>query len=147
MISGERKSRAGVLVVLVFALAAGARTSRAAVADPPPAGSKLGRLEQESVNDALVDLAIQVDAHADSKTIRAIHVVNQEVFSRRDWWFRWFNIFHRTTRGDIIERELLVRAGQPYDARWSRRACATCRRRRWSRWAVSLSGARAVERS
>ena len=129
MMSGERKNRAGRLTVLVFTLAASvvsARTSRAAsptAAPPspgpppaPPAGPKLGRLEQESVNDALVDLAIQVEAHPDGKTIRAIHVVNQEVFSKRDWWFRWFNIFHRTTRGPIIERELLVRAGQAYDA-------------------------------
>jgi hypothetical protein len=96
--------------------------ARARAADAPPApaavaaGPKLGRLEQESVNDALVDLGIQVDPHPDGKIIRAVYVVNQEVFSRRDWWFRWFNIFHRTTRGPIIERELLLHAGQPYDA-------------------------------
>lgn len=100
--------------------AAGAPRAHAGDATAPgalaPAGSKLGRLEQESVNDALIDLAIQIDAHPDGKIIRAVHVVNQEVFSRRDWWFRWFNIFHRTTRGYIIERELLVHAGQPYDA-------------------------------
>ena len=47
--------------------------------------------------------------------MRAVHVVNQEVFSRRDWWFRWFNIFHRTTRDYIIERELLIHAGDRYD--------------------------------
>ncbi len=83
---------------------------------PTPAPPHLGKLEQESVNDALVDLGIRIDAHPEGKTVRAVHVVNQEVFSRRDWWFRWFNIFHRTTRGYIIERELLVHAGDRYDA-------------------------------
>jgi hypothetical protein len=83
---------------------------------PAPAPAHLGKLEQESVNDALVDLGIRIDPHPEGKTIRAVHVVNQEVFSRRDWWLRWFNIFHRTTRGYIIERELLIHAGDPYDA-------------------------------
>lgn len=68
------------------------------------------------MNDALVDLGIRIDPHPEGKAVGAIHVVNQEVFSRRDWWFRWFNIFHRTTRGDIIERELLIHAGDRYDA-------------------------------
>ena len=89
-------------------------TTPASPATPAPA--HLGKLEQESVNDALVDLGIRIDPHPGGKTVRAVHVVNQEVFSRRDWWFRWFNIFHRTTRGDIIERELLVHAGDRYDA-------------------------------
>jgi hypothetical protein len=82
-----------------------------AVSSPP-----LGRLEQESVDEAMVDLGVRIDPHPEGKIIRATHVVNQEVFSRRDWWFRWFNIFHRTTRGPIIERELLIHAGQPYNA-------------------------------
>ena len=83
---------------------------------PTPAPAHLGKLEQESVNDALVDLGIRIDPHPEGKTVRAVHVVNQEVFSRRDWWLRWFNIFHRTTRGYIIERELLIHAGDRYDA-------------------------------
>ncbi len=85
-------------------------------APAPPAPAHLGKLELESVNDALVDLGIRIDPHPEGKIVRAVHVVNQEVFSRRDWWFRWFNIFHRTTRADIIERELLVHAGDRYDA-------------------------------
>jgi hypothetical protein len=105
------------------------------VSEPPPAASvvlkqapvapatasgarapaHLGKLEQESVNDALADLGIRIDWQPTGKTVRAVHVVNQEVFSRRDWWFRWFNIFHRTTRDYIIERELLIHAGERYD--------------------------------
>jgi len=75
----------------------------------------LGRLEQESFDDALAQLGLTVDAAPAGKTIGKIHVVNQEVFSRRDWWFQWFNHFHRTTRDYMLERELLVKPGQPYD--------------------------------
>jgi hypothetical protein len=123
MSSDERRAPRRQTLAALFALAVlglTMRTTWAADAPPasdsPPAPAKLGRLEQESVNDALVDLGIRVEAHPDGKTVRAIHVVNQEVFSRRDWWLQWFNIFHRTTRGYIIERELLIHPGQPYDA-------------------------------
>jgi len=92
---------------------------QAPASPPAPAANRapahLGKLEQESVNDALVDLGIRIDWQPIGKTVRAVHVVNQEVFSRRDWWFRWFNIFHRTTRDYIIERELLIPAGDRYD--------------------------------
>lgn len=75
----------------------------------------LGKLEQESVDDALAGLGLKVDPTPETKTIGTIYVVNQEVFSRRDWWFQFFNIFHRTTRAGILQRELLFKTGQPYD--------------------------------
>jgi hypothetical protein len=76
----------------------------------------LGRLEQESVDEALAALGVKIDPRPEGKTVGTIAVVNQEVFSRRDWYFQLFNIFHRTTRPWILERELLVKSGQPYDA-------------------------------
>lgn len=85
-----------------------------ALATPPP--PQLGRLEQESVSDATTALGVVVDPHPEGKTIGQVRVVNQEVFSRRDWWFQFFNHFHRTTRDYVLERELLIHAGQPYDA-------------------------------
>jgi hypothetical protein len=112
---GAGAGGAAVSAVAAAAATATAADTTSAVANPAPAGPALGRLEQESVDEALVDLGIRIEPHPEGKIIRAIHVVNQEVFSKRDWWFRWFNIFHRTTRGYIIERELLVHAGQAYD--------------------------------
>jgi hypothetical protein len=47
--------------------------------------------------------------------VGTIQVVNQKVFSRRDWYFQLLNIFHRTTRGVILRRELLLRPGDVYD--------------------------------
>jgi hypothetical protein len=81
----------------------------------PTAARPLGRLEQESVDEALATVVGRIDPSPQGKIIGQIHVVNQEVFSRRDWWFQWFNIFHRTTRADILRRELLMKPGQPYD--------------------------------
>src|SRR3954467_7967234 len=75
----------------------------------------LSRLELESVNDALTSVGARVDPAPGGKTIGRIIVVNQDVFSKRDWYFQLLNIFHRTTRGYIIERELLLKPGQPWD--------------------------------
>lgn len=89
-------------------------------AQAPPESSQdiprpLGRLEQESVDEELQALGLRIDPRPAGKTVRNIYVVNQEVFSRRDWWFQFFNVFHRTTRPGILRRELLLRPGQPYD--------------------------------
>src|SRR5437867_505872 len=71
-------------------------------------GAGLGRLEQESVDDAMTAQGLLVDPAPQGKTIGKIYVVNEDVFSKRDWYFQLFNFFHRTTRGYILERELLL---------------------------------------
>ena len=63
----------------------------------------------------MASLGVHVDPAPQGKTIGKIHVVNQDVFSKRDWYFQLFNIFHWTTRDYILERELLLRPGQAYD--------------------------------
>jgi len=75
----------------------------------------LGRLEEESVDDAMATLGVRVDPAPQGKTIGKIYVVNEEVFSKRDWYFQLLNFFHRTTRDYILERELLFRPGDAYD--------------------------------
>jgi hypothetical protein len=101
-------------VLLVLAL----RAAPPAAAQTPPADGKrpLGRLEQESVDDALKTLGQPlIDPNPQGKTIGKVFVINEDVFSQRDWYFQLFNIFHRTTRSYILERELLLRPGDPYD--------------------------------
>jgi hypothetical protein len=80
-----------------------------------PGPKPLGKLEQESFDDASGSLGLHLDPSPAGKTIGKIYVVNEEVFSKRDWWFQFFNIFHRTTRPNILQRELLFKEGQPYD--------------------------------
>ncbi len=93
----------------------GATPAAATPPHSPPPRAPLGKLEQESVDDALGGLGLTLDPAPEGKTIGHIHVSNQEVFSRRDWWLQWFNHFHRTTRPEILERELLMKPGQRYD--------------------------------
>jgi hypothetical protein len=103
-------------VALVAAIVLAAVPAAAQLSEPAPATPRpLGQLEQESVDEAMAALGLRVDPHPAGKIIRAIHVVNQEVFSRRDWWFQFFNLFHRTTRPDVLARELLMRPGDRYD--------------------------------
>jgi outer membrane protein assembly factor BamA len=94
------------------------------VAAPPPAGAQtsggdakpsLGGIERESVDEALASLGVRIDTAPQGKTIGRVFVVNQAVFSKRDWYFQLFNIFHWTTRPHILERELLFKPGQLYD--------------------------------
>jgi Omp85 superfamily domain len=92
----------------------------AAVAAPAPAPGReldrpLGSLERESLAEALATLGLTIEPHPEGKRIRKIHAVSQDVFSKHDWLFQLFNVFHRTTRPLHLERELLVAPGQLYD--------------------------------
>jgi hypothetical protein len=106
---GRAATCAAVVTLVVMAgLAGAARADEAAQ-------EHLGKLEQESVDEARGALGLEVEPAPAGKTIGTIYVVNQDVFSRRDWLFQWFNIFHRTTRENILRRELLIKPGRPYD--------------------------------
>jgi hypothetical protein len=108
-----------VLPVLASPLAArpaAAQTAAAPANAATPAKKPLGHLEQESVDDALKTLGQPlIDPAPEGKTIGKVFVVNEDVFSQRDWYFQLFNFFHRTTRGYILERELLLKPGDRYD--------------------------------
>jgi len=107
------------LVGLLAGLPAAAQTP----AGQPPAGQTvaganrpLGRLEQQSVDDAMKTLGQPlIDPAPQGKTIARVFVINEDVFSQRDWYFQLLNIFHWTTRSYILERELLLRPGDAYD--------------------------------
>jgi hypothetical protein len=75
----------------------------------------LGTLEREAVDDALAARGLRIDPAPEGKIVGTIHVVNHEVFSARDSIFRLANLLHRTTREDIIRREVLLPSGRPYD--------------------------------
>ena len=75
----------------------------------------LGTLEREAVDDALSARGLQIDLQPEGKTVGTIHVVNHEVFSARDGYLRLANLIHRTTREQIIRREVLVAPGARYD--------------------------------
>jgi hypothetical protein len=75
----------------------------------------LGTLEREAVDEALASRGLKVDPAPEGKVVGAIHVVNHEVFSARDGYFRFANLLHLTTRENILRREVLLAPGAPYD--------------------------------
>jgi hypothetical protein len=90
----------------------------AVVLAPAAAGARgleaLGVLERQAAEDALAARGLRVDPAPEGKRVGTIHVVNHEVFSPRDGYFQLLNVFHRSTREQIIRREVLLQPGQPY---------------------------------
>lgn len=75
----------------------------------------LGRFEKESVDAVLAETGFQIEPDPAGKVVRALQVFNLEVFSDSDGFLSFFNIFHWTTRREVIEREVLLRPGTPWN--------------------------------
>ena len=75
---------------------------------------RLGAFERRDVDRVLKKMKLTV-TEPQNKRIGTIHIVSLEVFSEDDGFLEWFNLFHRTTRDDIIRRELLIEPGQRWD--------------------------------
>lgn len=109
MAAGMRLAAALICLVAALLPAASGRAAE-------PALASLGALEREAVTEALALRGLTVDPAPDGKTVRAIHVVNLDVFSKRDGIFQILNRFHRTTREWAIRREVLIEPGERYEA-------------------------------
>ena len=78
--------------------------------------SKLGSYERQALHTAQTRLGLEIDSSPNNKILGHIYVVNLDVFLKSEGRFlRWFNIFHRTTRDDVIRREVILRPGQIWD--------------------------------
>jgi hypothetical protein len=68
----------------------------------------------------LIDQTLQashfkIDPKPEGKKIERIVIVPYDVFLHQDFWPNFLNIFHSTTKSDVIERELLFKEGD----RWN----------------------------
>ncbi len=77
----------------------------------------LGGLERRTLGRALAERGLALDPAPWGKTLRRIHVDNYAVFAPGDHPLDLLNAFHRTTREAAIEREVLLRPGQPWRQR------------------------------
>lgn len=75
----------------------------------------LGSFEKRALATALERKRLELDLEPYGKLVRKIHVVNLDVFGPDDGFLRVFNFLHVTTQEYIIEREVLLRPGQPWD--------------------------------
>ena len=72
-------------------------------------------------------LTAQSPADSTSRTIRAVTIQRNDIFDPAEstsWFTRLANRLHITTREGVVRRELLLKAGDPYD---SARAAETAR--------------------
>ena len=78
----------------------------------------LGTLEREAVDEALKTMGVAIDDHPEGKLVGQVHIVNLEVFGKQIpplLFLRAFNVFHATTRTEVMWREVLLRPGQRWD--------------------------------
>jgi hypothetical protein len=115
---GERvRFGPSVLAVAVLLGFAGIAEAQSA---PPPALrlNRYSAYEHQTIEDALDYLHTKEDKDPEGKTIEGIDIITLEVFERRDLVapgvFTFFNVFHTTTKHYVIDREVLLRPGQPY---------------------------------
>jgi hypothetical protein len=99
---------ASIVAVLCLALASG----RAHASDRRDA---LGTYERQALDLALATHGFELDPAPEGKTLRHIYVDTQAVFTKGEGILTWLNTLHYTTREDVIEREVLLRPGQPWD--------------------------------
>jgi hypothetical protein len=91
--------------------------SPAVAAETTPPARQLSPYEQQSLALALAEIDGQVDANPEGKRIESIEVVRLEVIEARDPAPAWLNNLHFTTQRSVIEREVLLKPGEVYDAR------------------------------
>ena len=111
-----RLSRVATVFLLAVTPAVATAQSPRQTVKTPETVETLGGLERQAVDEALAARALAVDPSPAGKRVGHIHVYNHEVFSSRDSYFQLLNIFHRTTREQIIRREVLLQPGATYDA-------------------------------
>jgi len=71
--------------------------------------------QNDLINQTLSSHHFQVDSNPEGKSIEKIVVVPYDVILHQDLWPGFFNVFHSTTKSDVIERELLFNVGD----RWN----------------------------
>jgi hypothetical protein len=72
-------------------------------------------LETERIRRALLRTGGAIDPHPERKRVESIEIVALDVFEPEDAIPQFLNWFHVTTRHHVIEREVLLRVGAPYD--------------------------------
>jgi len=88
--------------------------------DVPAAGDDsgtdgLGSYERGALALALAERGLEVEPTPAGKTVRRIHVVTIPVFGVEEGFLRWFNMFHVTSREEMVAREVLVRPGEKWN--------------------------------
>jgi hypothetical protein len=77
----------------------------------------LSKYERDILRSVLEEREFTLELNPEGKAIESIEAAPLEVFEPADPLPGWLNWFHTTSRAAVIEREVLVSAGQQYDQR------------------------------
>jgi len=114
-----------VLFSVSFFARAQAHAETIAAAAPDPM-ALLGAYQREALAKVLAERGLQLDPAPEGKRVAGIWVKNLDVYGEGDGRILGlFNLLHVTTREYVIEREVLLRPGDP----WSDDIAAETRRR------------------
>jgi hypothetical protein len=107
-----RASFAAAIGLVAVAAVTPARADEA----PPPTlrANEYSKYELEEIDDALAARGLVREETAEGKVVEGIDIVALDVIDRRDPAPSFINIFHATTRDWVVDREVLVRPGEPY---------------------------------
>ncbi len=86
-------------------------------AQAPPAAERAqvySPYERQTIGDVLADRGEKLAPSPEGKIIEGVEVVRLDVFERRDLLPQWLDVFHATTRPNIIRREVLLHEGDRY---------------------------------
>lgn len=70
--------------------------------------------ERDTIDAALASLALEREPQPEGKPVEAIDTARLDVIEERDPAPRFVNVFHAVTRSYVIDREVLLRPGEPY---------------------------------
>lgn len=94
---------------------ASAQSPKPPASKPPPARPRVpSPFEKAIIQEAIARQSGEVDPAPEGKVIESIEVVSFDVIEARDPVPPWLNKLHRTSRGYVIEREILLKVGDPY---------------------------------
>ncbi len=77
--------------------------------------STLSKYERDVLASVLEERHLTLELNPEGKSVESIEVEPLEVFEPADPLPGWLNWFHTTSRTEVIEREVLISAGQHYD--------------------------------
>ena len=79
-----------------------------------PKASEISAYEQETLDAALAELGGKLDPAPEGKLIEAVDIQVLDIIEERDPAPNFLNWFHTNTKQEVVERELLLGAGERY---------------------------------
>ncbi len=108
-----------ILVLIALCLLVSRAQAQTQATNSVASTRRYSPLESERIRRALAQVEGKLDPEPEGKRIESIEVVTLPVFEPEDPVPQFLNWFHVTTRGYVIEREVLFRVGSRYDQRVS----------------------------